>query len=70
MNNENKLHEREEMTIADACAIGFSKDDMMELLKILIPTATVLLIAAAAYKNNYTVSGKLFGLEFNLCPYN
>lgn len=70
MDNEKKLHEREEMTIADTCAIGFSKDDMMGLLKMLIPAATVLLIAAGAYKHNYTASGKFFGLEINLCPHN
>lgn len=68
MDDEKKLHEREE--IADTSVIGFSKDDMMGLLKMLIPAATVLLIAAGAYKNNYAASGKFFGLEFNLCPHN
>jgi hypothetical protein len=70
MDNEKKLHEREEMAIADTYAIVFSKDDMIGLLKMLIPAATVLLIAAGAYKNNYTASGKFFGLEINLCPHN
>jgi hypothetical protein len=70
MNNDEKLNKREKMTIADTCAIGFSKDDMMELLKMIIPAATVLLIAAGAYKHNYTASGKFFGLEINLCPHN
>ncbi|QNU66515.1 hypothetical protein EHE19_016905 [Ruminiclostridium herbifermentans] len=69
MDCEKKLHEREEMTIADTWAIGFSKDETVGLLKMIIPAATVLLIAAGAYKNNYTASGKFFGLEFNLCPH-
>jgi hypothetical protein len=70
MDNVKKLNEKEEMAITDTYAIGFSKDDMMGLLKMLIPATTILLIAAGAYKNNYTASGKIFGLEINLCPHN
>jgi hypothetical protein len=70
MDDEKKLHKREEITIADTSTIGFSKDDMMWLLKMLIPATTVLLIAAGAYRYKYAASGKFFGLEFNLCPHN
>ena len=66
MNNEQKPTESEVVAVTDITTIGFTKNEMMDVLKIFIPSVTALLIAFGAYKYNYSASGKFLGFEFNL----
>ena len=64
MYNEQKPQDSEVISVTDNTAIGSTRNEMMDVLKIFIPAGTALLIAFGAYKYNYSASGKFLGFEF------
>ena len=59
------------VTVEDATemlASAMTKGDITELLKLLIPSGVILLLAFGAYKNKFSASIKCFGCELNLIP--